>query len=267
MIQKIKRIPDLLGRPLRATADDLASLKIPAEVRQALRIPVPAEMPTVPDAIPVQQILQLPALGSAVLFTGSDGNRYPCWLEGDENLGDDWLLTEEYYPRYHRLYQALGSRFSRPALLEFGVRTGYSGVAFVKAQENRNCSYTGVDPNLYVSGGLEKAAATFRQLRSEGFGLDYFLLEGFSSSSAVQNSLHFSGPYHLIHIDGEHTLFGKVFDLWIARNLLAGGGFVLVDDFEHHGLIADSVKIALQMGWYSKFSFYPTRRGLAVLSL
>lgn len=41
MIQKIKRIPDLFGRPLRATADDMASLKVPAEVRLALKLPVP----------------------------------------------------------------------------------------------------------------------------------------------------------------------------------------------------------------------------------
>lgn len=215
----------------------------------------------------MEEILSIPAPDSAELFSDINGERYPCWLEGDENLGDDWLLTEEYYPRYFRLYQYLGKKFNRVSLLEFGVRTGYSAVVFAKAVQGKRLFYSGVDPNLYVPGGLERAASTFRILQKEGSELQYFLLEGFSSSTAVQNSLKHSGPFHLIHVDGEHTLFGKVFDLWIARNLLAEGGYVLVDDYEHHGLIADSVKIAIRRGWFSKFSFFPTRRGLAVLAV
>ena len=265
MIKKIKRIPGLISRPLRATADDMALLNVPAEVKAALKEPVPAVMPVVPPAIPVEKILSLPAPGSESLFTGKDGRRYPCWLEGDEHLGDDWLLASDYYPHYFRLYSFLASEFAFPSLLEFGVRSGYSAVVFAKALEGKMVQYTGVDPNLYVAGGLQKAAETYRILRSEGHLFQHFLLEGFSSSSAVQKSLEYSGPYHLIHVDGEHTYFGKLYDLWIARRLLAPGGIVLVDDYEHHGMIADSVNVAIKLGWFSGFSYFPTKRGMAVL--
>jgi predicted O-methyltransferase YrrM len=151
-------------------------------------------------------------------------------------------------------------------LLEFGVRSGYSAVVFAKAMEGKACHYTGVDPNLYIPGGLKKASETFRILQTEDYDFRYFLLEGFSSSENIQKSLQYSGPFDMIHVDGEHTYFGKIYDLWIAAKLLSKGGFVLVDDFEHHGMIADSIKVALQMGWFSRFSYFPTKRGMAVLS-
>jgi predicted O-methyltransferase YrrM len=266
MIEKLKRIPSLIRKPLRATAHDLASLDVPEEVKAALRQPVPAEMPAARDSVDVASVLALPASDSSRLFTSSAGQRYPCWLDGDESLGDDWLLSADYYPYYQRLYQYISRNLSKVRFLEIGVRTGYSGVVMAKAAPSQAIFYAGVDPNLYIPDGLEKAASTFRLLQEEGHPLNFFLLEGYSGSSAIQNSLNYSGPFDIIHIDGEHSYFGKLFDLWIARNLLAKGGFVLVDDFEHHGFIADSVKVALQRGWFSKFTYFPTKRGLAVLS-
>lgn len=265
MVEKIKRIPALISKPMRATRDDLASLHIPDEVRSAMRQPVPAEIKA-PAALHPDDVLALPGMASRALFTSASGQPYPCWLEGDETLGDDWLLAADYYPYYYRLYRYLGSRFEKIRMLEIGVRTGYSGVVLAKAVPEKSPLYVGVDPNLYIPTGLEKAAATFSLLQKEGNPLQYFLLEGYSGSTAVQNSLRYSGPFEFIHVDGEHTYFGKLFDLWIARNLLAPGGFVLVDDYEHHGFIADSVKVALERGWFSKFSYLPTKRGLAVLS-
>ena len=266
MIQKIKKIPGLLSRPLRATAFDFASLSVPEEVKEALNQPIPSSLPKCPAAADVDKIMALSAPDSRSMFTGADGFPYPSWLEGDENLGDDWLLAPDYYPHYFRLYQALGEPFQEVRMLEFGVRSGYSALVLARALPRKRLFYVGVDPNLYVEDGLAKAAQSYRQLRMEGVPFDFFLLEGFSGSNAVQHSLQHSGPYQFIHIDGEHTLFGKVFDLWIARNLMAKNGYVLVDDYEHHGFIADSVNIALHKGWFSRFSYLPTKRGLAILS-
>lgn len=263
MIEKLKRIPGLIRRPMRATRDDLASLQIPEEVRAAMRHAIPSNI-NVPPALD-SEILPSVEITSKELFTSASGKPYPCWLEGDETLGDDWLLAADYYPYYYALYRNLGSKFSKLRMLEIGVRTGYSGVVLAKAVPDKSPYYVGVDPNLYIASGLELAAATFSLLQQEGNPLQYFLLEGYSGSTAIQNSLRYSGPFELIHVDGEHTYFGKLFDLWIARNLLAPGGFVLVDDYEHHGFIADSVKVALELGWFRRFSFLPTKRGLAVL--
>lgn len=254
-----------MSRPMRATSDDLATLNIPAEVRDALKQAVP-EFISAGEALDTAVVLSRPSLSSLQLFTSATGERYPCWLEGDETLGDDWLLAADYYPHYYRLFQHLGEEFAKVRMLEIGVRSGYSGVVLSKALSPKPLFYTGVDPNLYVADGLEKAAKTFTSLQHEAYSLHYFLLEGFSGSTAVQNSLKYSGPFEFIHIDGEHTYFGKLFDLWIAKNLLAPGGYVLVDDYEHHGFIADSVKVALMRGWFSRFSYLPTKRGMAVLS-
>jgi hypothetical protein len=212
------------------------------------------------------EIKKKPSPTSEQLFRNKSGEKYPCWLPGDETLGDDWLLSPEYYPFYFRIYAELGSVFQNPTLLEFGVRSGYSGLVFSKAVQ-KPCRYFGVDPNLYVAKGLESAASTYAELRSEGFDLTSFLLEGFSSSEAVQKTLSFSEPFEFIHVDGEHTLAGKIYDLWIARNLVSKEGFVLVDDFEHHGFINQSVKVACKLGWFSKVSYVPTKRGLAVLKM
>lgn len=266
MIEKLKRIPSLIRKPLRATAHDLATLEVPDEVKSALRQPVPAEIRCQGPALDVAAVLALPGRSSEEMFVAGSGKRYPCWNDGDETLGDDWLLSAEYYPYYYRLYQYLSRNLSRVRYLEIGVRTGYSGVVMAKASASKPVFYTGVDPNLYLPDGLEKAASTFCMLQNEGHNLNFFLLEGYSGSSAVQNSLRYSGPFDIIHIDGEHSYFGKLYDLWIARNLIEKGGFVLVDDYEHHGFIADSVKVALERGWFTRFSYLPTKRGMAVLS-
>ncbi len=266
-MNKLEAIQKVVSSKIRTLAHDIAILNIPAEVEKGLQAAGSNQkfsLDALPPSLDWDTIKNNPAPGSEELFTNKENKRYPCWLPGDETLGDDWLLSSNYYPFYFRLYRHLAQKFQHPALLEFGVRSGYSGVVFAKAVEGPK-SYFGVDPNLYVAKGLESAAATFSQLRKEGFGLQSFLIEGFSSSEAVQKTLSFSAPFDFIHVDGEHTLLGKILDLWIARNLVSENGYVLVDDFEHHGFIFESVKAACQSGWFSKFSYVPTKRGLAVL--
>lgn len=266
-MNKITAIFSLLGSKIRTLAFDVAILHVPNEVEQALKInakQLSFQLGNLPSALDWESLLAMASPTSQELFSLPTGQRLPCWLPGDEQLGDDWLLSENYYPYYFRIYKHLGSLFAQPKLLEFGVRSGYSGVVFAKAISGEK-TYVGVDPNLYVSQGLEKAAQTFELLRTEGHRFTTFLIEGFSSSEAVKKTLSFSGPYHAIHIDGEHTYFGKVYDLYIASQLVAPGGFVLVDDCEHHGMIHEAVKLACYLGWFNAYSFVPTKRGLAVL--
>jgi hypothetical protein len=268
-MNKLEAIQKMLGAKTRCLAHDVAILQIPNEVKEAIRLCKSGfdfSLEGMPQALDWEKLKSAEAQSSEEIFTGADGKRYPCWLPGDESLGDDWLLSHQYYPYYFRLYHQLGKEMINPSLLEFGVRSGYSGVVFSKAVPGAK-TYVGVDPNLYVAQGLESAAATYRQLQKEGNLLQYFLIEGFSSSEAVQKTLSFSAPFDFIHVDGEHTLQGKILDLRIARNLVSENGYVLVDDFEHHGFIFDSVKVACKLGWFSKFSFVPTKRGLGVLKV
>jgi predicted O-methyltransferase YrrM len=125
--------------------------------------------------------------------------------------------------------------------------------------------YVGVDPNVYLRNGLELASATLQRLRSELNTTEFMLIEGFSWDADVQKTLAYSGPFDLIHIDGDHTLLGKLIDLELARRLLAPGGLVLVDDYSYHSPISDAVNRSLALGWYREIAVIPTLRGLAVL--
>jgi hypothetical protein len=266
-MNKLQVLSKIVSSKIRSLQSDFASLDVPVEVKDALAIDVKNlkfDLDKVEQAIDWSGLLKNESPDSEILFTNKSGQRYPCWLPGDESLGDDWLLCGNYYPYYHRIYEFIGKQFDAPKLLEFGVRSGYSGVVFAKAISGKK-AYFGVDPNLYVNNGLGRAKDTFLELKSEGNPVDFFLLEGFSSSTAVQKTLGYSGPFEVIHIDGEHTYLGKLFDLWIAKNLIAKNGYILVDDFNHHGMIHDSVKVACYLGWFKSFSFVDTKRGLAIL--
>jgi hypothetical protein len=266
-MNKLQVLSKIALSKIRALKSDFSALEVPKEVEDALAIQVKDlkfDLNAVNQAIDWGSLKEKKSPSSEEIFTNPSGQRYPCWVPGDESLGDDWLLCENYYPYYHRIYELIGKEFPETKLLEFGVRSGYSGVVFAKAIKGKK-TYFGVDPNLYIDNGLGRAKETFLDLKSEHNLLEFFLLEGFSSSTSVQKTLSYSGPFEVIHVDGEHTYFGKLFDLWIAKNLVSKNGYVLVDDFNHHGMIHDSVKVACYLGWFKAFTFVDTKRGLAVL--
>lgn len=204
------------------------------------------------------------ACDSSELFS-IDGEMLPCWRPEDRHLEDDWVTSADYYPLYHRFFKEAGRRFPGPRLLEIGVRTGYVGVCFAKAVTGPSF-YCGVDPNLYLPDGLQRARRSFKTLGRHLPGFRHQCLLGYSDNPSIQGQLRRLGPFDLIHIDGDHTLTGKLVDLHLARSLLAPGGLVLVDDYTHiPGVIQDAVARALRCGWYRRFARLETKRGLALL--
>ena len=194
-----------------------------------------------------------------------NGVPLPCWIEGDTKLEDGWLTGPNYYPKYYALIHSLAKVRPRLRFLEIGVRTGYMGVVFAQAA-GEGSFYTGIDPNRYVVNGLSIAGRALSILRDEIKGFHFSLVEGHSWESAVQRSMEAVGPFDLIHIDGAHTPIGKLIDLELASRLVTKDGLVLVDDYEYHPFIRDSVKRSLAMGWFSRYGFIKTIRGLAVLA-
>lgn len=193
-----------------------------------------------------------------------DGVPLPCWQETDIGLYDDWLTDSDYYPAYYALFQALTRPEQTTRFLEIGVRTGYMGVTFAKAARGP-CLYMGIDPNLYVRQGLQLASETFKILRATVSGTEFVLIEGYSWDQDIQKSLVYSGPFDIVHIDGDHTLTGKLIDLELARRLVSQDGLILVDDYDHHSIVSDAIKRACKLGWFTEFAYLPTKRGLAVL--
>lgn len=193
------------------------------------------------------------------------GELLPCWLESDFDPDDPWLTASSYYPTYYQVFKQLAERHGKLRILEIGVRTGYMGVVFARATAGRQCFYVGLDPNLYVTNGLELAASSFRAIQQECEGFEFALIEGYSWDEMLKRSLAYTGPFDIVHIDGDHSLPGKLNDLDLARYLIRPGATVLVDDYDHHSIVADAVRRALALEWYREFEYVETIRGLAVL--
>jgi predicted O-methyltransferase YrrM len=192
------------------------------------------------------------------------GKPLPCLMKEDFSESDPWLTTADYYPAYHSLFRSLSAGKKRIRFLEIGVRTGY--VAAVLAQAVKcPAMYVGVDPNRYVSNGLELAGATLGRLRGRFSGFDGVLIEGYSWEDRIHHTLRDSGPFDWIHIDGHHVLDVKLHDIELARKVLAPGGLVLVDDLDHMDCVSGAVKRAMSLKFFREYYRYPTFRGLAVL--
>ena len=189
----------------------------------------------------------------------------PCWLESDYDSRDDWIVSPLYYPVYFNVFKRIAERKKQVRFLEVGVRTGYTAVVFVKSVSCESF-YLGVDPNLYLKNGLELANASLRKLKDKNRNFNYVLINGYSWDRNTQREILKNGPYDIIHIDGDHTLVGKLNDLWLARNAIAESGIVLIDDFIHHECVSDAIRRVLSLDWFKKFALIVTDRGLAVMT-
>jgi len=189
----------------------------------------------------------------------------PCKLKEDYNPGDDWLNHPSYYPLYFNLFKSHSKGKKDVNFLEIGVRSGYMAAVFAKALMQVRSNYVGIDPNLYLPNGLDLAAATARIMTEANPDFHYLLINGYSWDEKIMKSLELSPKYDIIHIDGDHTLPGKLHDLELGRGLIANSGIILVDDYEHHSIVADAIARACRLGWFREFAFVPTKRGLAAL--
>lgn len=194
-----------------------------------------------------------------------NGKMLPCWLESDNNLEDDWLTTKSYYPLYFHIVKTFSTNKSKLRVLEIGVRTGYFGVVCAKAVE---CSllYVGVDPNIYVENGLELASKSFESIRSKKINYDYVLINGLSNDPHIQSSLACSGLFDIIHIDGNHTLKGKIIDIYFASKFIKTDGLILLDDYNFHSdIVQNAINRAFKLQWIKSIGYIATKRGLGVL--
>jgi len=203
-------------------------------------------------------------LPSRELFS-LNGKPLPCWREEDIDPNDDWLLTDQYYPLYYRLFQEAAVLYKQPRMLEIGVRTGYIGVVFARAVGGSSY-YIGVDPNQYLPDGLDRARQSFTSIQNAIPQFTFSCIVGYSGDAKIQAQLQQQAPYDVIHIDGDHTLQGKLIDLDLARSWISPTGLVLVDDYHHlPDIMHEAVGRALRLGWYTKFAVLNTCRGLIIL--
>ena len=119
------------------------------------------------------------------------------------------------------------ARLLRPRrLLEIGVRTGYSALAFLLAVPE--ASFLGIDANRETHGGFRGAIGHARRVL-EPFHAEVREQTSADYAETVSPVAH-AARFDLIHIDGDHSLSGCSFDLRLARRI--GGRHLLVDDYD-----------------------------------
>lgn len=249
---------------LRAFHDAVAGARWTRDVYAALKAAPDLPIPDPDLTATIDAATRLPRRTARELFT-ERGDPLACWREEDYDPADDWLNSPKGYPLYESLFRTLLADRPAARLLEIGVRTGYVGVVFARAMQGP-ALYCGVDPNLYLSNGLELAARAFEQARAFNRQFTYQLIEGSSHDRRVRAKLRAQPPFDVVHIDGDHSPGGKLADLDLCRSVLSPGSFVLVDDYDHVGSVPKAIRRAFALRWYRRYAIAPTIRGLAILT-
>jgi predicted O-methyltransferase YrrM len=134
---------------------------------------------------------------------------------------DPAVLTRRCY----NFYAAYGAAFRPRAILEIGVRRGYSAHALVCGAAGSIERFVGLD---FQEEGAEMIAGA----------RDLLVRLGVASVEIrdVDTQLSFpalTGTFSLIHVDADHSTRGALSDLANALPLLEPGGVIVVDDYDH----------------------------------
>ena len=147
---------------------------------------------------------------------------HPVMERLGHTLGDrfePWHWTE-YYPRY-----AAWARQVQPrAILEIGVRYGYTALAMLSPLSESRPLYRGVDNESYAPGCLQIAHEMLKIHTP-------WALTRFLKMDTYDGIYDFGETYDLIHVDGDHTEAGALRDLRLAWARLTPGGVLILDDW------------------------------------
>jgi predicted O-methyltransferase YrrM len=194
-----------------------------------------------------------------------NGNYLPCYVPEHGEMGQG-LFGGDYYPEYFKIYKKFAKNKKSLKMLEFGTFTGYQIPVFAKATENIPSVYIGIDVGEYHSAGLELAQGTALRCKNHYNNFDYSIIHGNTQDKDIQRTICLSSPYDIIHIDGDHSYFGKCNDLKLASQCIADDGIVLVDDYDHiPDTIRPAIKFAIENNWFVKMDCVKTLRGMAIL--
>jgi len=143
--------------------------------------------------------------------------------------GDSRQFWRPDFYEYYRTKYAIALAARPHNICEIGVRWGYSAFSFLYAAPTAR--YTGYDIIAGTHGGA-KGIDTFPHVA--GLLHDNFPAADIRLVHADTRALvSLTGPFDLIHVDGDHSVEGCTHDLQLALAACEPGGTIVVDDYDY----------------------------------
>ncbi len=180
-----------------------------------------------------------------------DGELLPC---ANPNTKDETIYYE-----YLSYYKKAAKDLKIVKMLEIGVEKGSQLAVFAQAVQYNHALFVGLDINPKA---MTVASFTARLIKDKHSKFDFVLIEGNSVVSQVQRTIALSGPYDIIHIDGDKRQKSILSDLTLASKCLSDYGIVIVPNYESNSDIKFAVDYALRNSLYAEIE---TVKGIAVL--
>lgn len=175
---------------------------------------------------------------------------------------DDPTLTptrKQEYRDYYNIKYEICKRVNPTAIVEIGVRAGYSAYTFLSACPN--ASYIGLDANNGQHGGRGGEDGKFSRWAEKILNENGFIFELHWMDTQTIDHLPLFGV-DLFHVDGDHTKDGVKHDLKLAYETLFDDGYILVDDVKYILDVQNGVKEWVEeMGDKIEWQYIESLRG------
>lgn len=173
---------------------------------------------------------------------------YLCFRHPKDKKNPRMIDRQDALVGYYATKAATAASVHPRRILEIGVRAGYSAAAFLHSAPT--ATYVGIDVNRKGHGGVpgmidharEVLPVTFPDAAIEIHEMD-------SQAESTRDFLLALEKFDLIHIDGDHSIRGCLSDLRLARELVAPGKFILVDDLKMEPVAQAVNKFTAETGW------------------
>lgn len=177
-------------------------------------------------------------------------------LAGLPHYGNKYEEGFEHSCYYHA-YSAVAKLLRPEAVVEIGVKRGYSLVTIVRAFPGVR-SIVGIDNEGWVPGSQKMA---WENLCAAGYKgkleLPITVSRGFAR--------RLMGKFDLVHVDGEHTYDGARLDMIEYWPLLRPGGVMIVDDLQAVDVMRAVVEVVPKLPGRTNDFYFPTGTGWRVV--
>jgi len=186
---------------------------------------------------------------------------------------------------YYADYAGIAAKYKPNAILEIGVRFGYSGIAlcfgalfYRDLQTLEKIVYHGLDgeffggnqysgdPSLWYKSN-EIAEDNFRRFFPGNDHLGFELFHCDTQKEPIPE-LVLASRYDLVNVDGDHSYQGAMNDMVATWPLLNGGGLMLVDDMGMVGVyeaVYDFIRQRETLGEPLLWQLYKNERDMMII--